>query len=82
MKNVRQLLELSSIKDQEIRELFEKEYEDALSSSDNYFRYYPSDNSYDTIDGLTDKINEWLVKEGYSINLHEEYFYIIISWDW
>lgn len=82
MKNVRQLVELNHIKETKIRELFEREYIDCTSSSDNYFRYYPSSDSYDKSKDATLKLNKWLVKEGYELKLEDEYFHLLIRWDW
>lgn len=80
MKNIRQLVELNHV-DDDIRKVFENEYEDDLRSSDNYFRYYPNDDTYDKTEGNTEKINKWLVDNGYEI-LDEQYFHILVRWDW
>tara|TARA_R110000737_G_scaffold261036_1_gene269326 strand:- start:396 stop:644 length:249 start_codon:yes stop_codon:yes gene_type:complete len=82
MKNAIQLVTVLDIKDSEIRELLEEQYEDDLSSSDNYLRYYPDDSSYDTKEGLTDKVNAWLISEGYYINTEDEFFHLLIRIDW
>jgi len=81
MKNAIQLVTLRDVEDQEVRELFEKQYEDDLRGSDNYFRYYPNNDIYDVAKGATVKINKWLKKEGYKIN-KAEYFHLLIRWDW
>jgi len=81
MKNAIQLVTLRDIEDTEIRELFEKQYEDDLKGSDNYFRYYPRHDDYDVVKGATKKIDAWLEKEGYTIK-KEPYFHLLIRWDW
>ena len=84
MKNAKQLLELLYIEasDSEIRELLEAQYQDMLCSNDSYFRYYPDDDTYDKVKGLTDKVNEYLIKQGYTIEGEDEYFHILIRLNW
>lgn len=82
MKNIRQLVELNHVNNVIIRRIFVNQYKDDVRSSDNYFRYYPDDDSYDKTKGNTEKINAWLLSEGYEIESSDPCFHLLIRWDW
>ena len=76
MKNPIQLLSLIYIKNQEIRNLIESQFE---NEGGRYIRYYPSNTEFEKNIGDYDKINSWLKSEGYVIKNENDYLYIMFD---
>ena len=81
LKNPIQLVTWRDIKDKELNDEVHESYLDNIRSSDTYVRYYPNSDDFYFKDGFHDRMNKWLIDNGYKIN-KDRYFHLLIRIDW
>lgn len=80
LKNAVQVMNWNEIpSNNNLKDIISDFYEDRLSGSDTYVRYYPNNNQF----GQENiKIINYLIEQGFFIDKNDKRFYILIRINW